>query len=107
VLESLSVRPMRRTSRSSRSTAANASDHESVAMRKSSLYRQTRASDRIAPSWGSRARSEVARCDLREQQGKRKKSESGGKHDHPGALMVTDDRDQAGDDGGDPARPDT
>src|SRR5450759_3495213 len=61
----------------------------------------------IAPSWGLRARSEVARCDLREQQGKRKKSESGGKHDHPGALMVTDDRDQAGDDGGDPARPDT
>src|SRR5665811_632731 len=61
----------------------------------------------IAPSWGSRARSEVARCDLSEQQGKRKKSESGGKHDHPGALMVEDDRDQAGDDGGDPARPDT
>src|SRR5665648_1195253 len=61
----------------------------------------------IAHSWGSRARSEVARCDLREQQGKRKKSESGGKYDHPGALMVTDDRDQAGDDGGDPTRPDT
>src|SRR5659263_307637 len=61
----------------------------------------------IAHLWGLRARSEVARCDLREQQGKRKKSESGGKHDHPGALMVTDDRDQAGDDGGDPARPDT